>query len=134
MVGIFRVANAGHGLSGADFFCHQAAEHIGQVVGGDGHQQIGALDARVLLNPHSGAVASHGHHVIEVGKLLQHPLIGIDNHNVVILLGQQAGQHGADLAAAHNNDFHNVSPSGAGVLRRKRAVEAAGQIDVYHTV
>ena len=88
-----------------------AAEQIHFIGAGGGDEQLSIFYTGLEQGIHGGAVAVNAHHIELLLALLQNPGIDVDEGNVVALGAQQAGQRGADLAVAGNDDVHKYTSS-----------------------
>ena len=106
---VLGVADAGHGMTCAQALGDEAADHVGVIHAGDGDDQIRRADAGVHQDADGRAAAVDAHNIHrtvgagQVGDLVVH------HDDVVLLLGQLAGDGVAHLAAAHNDDLHASS-------------------------
>ena len=109
---VLGVADAGDGVLRAKALGDQAAEHVGLVAGGGGDDDVRPVDAGVNESLGVGAVAADAEHVQLVLTALENLLVGVENHDVVLLLGQMLRQRMADLAVAYHKDSHGrTSPN-----------------------
>ena len=103
---VFGSAHAGYGMAAAHFFCEHTAEDIQLVSLCYRNQQIRLVNASLLLNVVTRAVAADSVHVERVDKILDHLRVLVYHDHVVILPRQLSGKRSSDLSAAHNDNIH----------------------------
>ena len=106
---IFRVADAGDHVFGAEMPRRDAANHVHLVGLRGGQQQIRLRRARFPQGVGVGGAALHTDHVKRVGKLRDQLGVVVDDGDVVPLVGKDGGDRMPDLSAARDDDLHGSS-------------------------
>ena len=118
---VLRAADTGHGVAGPQLFGDQAADDIQLIGAGDCHHQIRRPDAGLQQDLDGGAAALHTQDVQCAVGISQRLEILVDEHQIVVLSAELAGQGVAHLAVADNDDLH-VSLSLQGPASRSPSV------------
>ena len=85
---------------------HLTGDHVHLVGVGDRDQHVRVFGAGILEHRRVTAHAMHGADIQTVAQFAQPFRIGIDDGDVVALVGQVFGQGAAHLAGTENNDLH----------------------------
>ena len=110
-MGIFGIADSGNGVElWVQAVGGHAAKQVHFVRIGHSNEKIRILHAGLAQSGHGGAVALNSHHIIGVHGAVQHMRVFVNQGQVVALGRELAGQRGADLTAACNNNFHDDLP------------------------
>ena len=85
---------------------HLTGDHVHLVGVGDRDQHVCVFGAGILEHRRIAAHAAHGTDIQAIAQFAQPFRIGIDDGDVVALVGQVLGQGAAHLAGTENNDLH----------------------------
>ena len=105
---IFRVADAGNGMAGADLFGDQAGQNVDLVTGSGGQQKIRTGLKCLDLNVVTAAVTHHTAHVKNIFDTVHAVRVDVDGYDVMSFGRQLLGQGTAHFAQADDHDFHKA--------------------------
>ena len=103
---VFRVADTGNGVLGADFFGDHTGKNVDLVAGGGGDQQVGTVFKRFFLHVVAGTVAGYAAHVIDVDEIIDQGGVLIHHHDVVFFCRKLCRQGTTHLAQTDDHDPH----------------------------
>ena len=91
------------------FFGKHTAQQVQLVRTGDRNEHVRILNARFRQGGDGRAIAHDAQYIVGLRQVLHTRLVGIHNGHIVAFLAELPRQSRTDLAAAHQNDFHNKS-------------------------
>ena len=96
----------GYRPAGAEFFGQHGSNQIGVFGSGDGQKEVGPVDFQLLHQADRGSIPANGQDVEMSGRIVQHLLVGVDDDDVLIFVGQQLRQVETHVTGSGYDDFH----------------------------
>ena len=105
LLGVLHVAHPGDGVPGAQSLGRQAADHVDLIHAGRGDHHVCAPRLRLPQGGQRRAIALDAQDVQGLRGPAEGIVIGVNDRDVVLLLGEVFRQGKADLAISHDDDF-----------------------------
>ena len=103
--GVFHVAHPGDDVLGAQPFGGQAADHVHLVHTGGGNDHVRRIRAGFPQGGDGSAVPLDAHHIQRLRGTPEGVVVGIDDGDVMLLLGEVLRQSEAYLTVSHDDDL-----------------------------
>ena len=105
LLGVLHVAHPGDGVLGAQPLRGQGADHVDLIHAGRGDHHVRAPRLRLPQGGQGRAIALDAQDVQGLRGPAEGVVVGINDRDVVLLLGEVLRQGKADLAVSHDDDF-----------------------------